>query len=73
MKKVRLRAFWELQSVEVRNKILLELSSKCKNSIQTVRAWMLEYRKPTGLYYDALNDYLKENFKVEIDEEGGAS
>ena len=33
---------------------------------------MLEYRKPTGLYYDALNDYLKENFKVEIDEEGGA-
>ena len=71
MKKVKLREFWELQPVEVRNKILLELATKCKNSIQTVRAWMLEYRKPTGLYYDALNDYLKENFQVEIIEEGG--
>lgn len=73
MKKVKLRAFWESQSVATRNKILLEVADKCHNSIQTVRAWMLEYRKPTGLYYDALNDYLKENFKVEIDEEGGAS
>ena len=49
-----------------RNKILLELADKCHNSIQTVRAWMLEYRKPQGLYHDALVEYLKDNFQVEI-------
>ena len=68
MKKVKLRAFWESQSVANRNKILLELADKCHNSIQTVRAWMLEYRKPQGLYRDALVEYLKDNFQVEITE-----
>lgn len=71
MKKVKLRAFWESLSVTPRNKILLEVADKCHNSIQTVRAWMLEYRKPQGLYRDALAEYLKENFQVEIIEEGG--
>lgn len=33
---------------------------------------MLEYRKPQGLYRDALAEYLKDNFQVEIIEEGGA-
>ena len=71
MKKVKLREFWESQPVANRNKILLELADKCHNSIQTVRAWMLEYRKPQGLYHDALVEYLKDNFQVEIIEEGG--
>lgn len=66
MKKVNLREFWESQPVANRNKILLELADKCHNSIQTVRAWMLEYRKPQGLYHDALVEYLKDNFQVEI-------
>ena len=68
MKKVKLRAFWESQPVATRNKILLEVADKCHNSIQTVRAWMLEYRKPQGLYRDALAEYLKDNFQVEITE-----
>jgi len=71
MEKMNLRAFWESQPVATRNKILLEVADKCHNSIQTVRAWMLEYRKPQGLYRDALAEYLRENFQVEIIEEGG--
>ena len=71
MKKVKLRAFWESLPVATRNKILLEVTDKCHNSIQTVRAWMLEYRKPLGLYRDTLAEYLKDNFQVEIIEEGG--
>ncbi|MBQ8958094.1 MAG: hypothetical protein IJ057_06285 [Bacteroidales bacterium] len=68
MKKVELREFWESQQVATRNKILLEVADRCHNSIQTVRAWMLEYRKPKGLYRDALANYLKDNFQVEITE-----
>lgn len=71
MKKVKLREFWESQEVAVKNKILLEVADKCHNSFQTVRAWMLEYRKPQGLYREVLFEYLKENFQVEIIEKGG--
>ena len=73
MKKVKLREFWESLPVSTRNKILLEVADRCHNSIQTVRAWMLEYRKPQGLYRDALATYLKDNFQVEIIEEGGGA
>lgn len=68
MKKVKLREFWESLPVPTRNKILLEVANICHNSIQTVRAWMLEYRKPQGLNRDALVNYLKDNFQVEITE-----
>lgn len=71
MKKVKLREFWESLPVPTRNKILLEVADICHNSIQTVRAWMLEYRRPQGLYLDAFAKYLKDNFQVEIIEEGG--
>ena len=68
MKKMKLREFWEAQTVECRNKILIEMAEKCHNSIQTVRAWMLEYRNPKGLDKEALHSYLKDNFQVEITE-----
>ena len=68
MKKMKLREFWEAQTVENRNKILIEMAEKCRNSIQTVRAWMLEYRNPRGLDREALFEYLKDNFQVEITE-----
>lgn len=68
MKKMKLREFWEAQTVESRNKILIEMAEKCRNSIQTVRAWMLEYRNPKGLDREALFEYLKDNFQVEITE-----
>lgn len=70
LKKVKLREFWESQEVAVRNKILIEMAEKCHNSIQTIRAWMLEYRNPKGLYKEVLFAYLKDNFQVEIIEEG---
>jgi len=66
MKKMRLREFWESCDIKKRNKILLEMSEKCQNSIQTIRAWMLGYRYPKGLDREALFDYIKKNFKVEI-------
>lgn len=68
MKKMKLREFWEAQTVESRNKILIEMAEKCRNSIQTVRAWMLEYRNPKGLDREALFEYIKDNFQVEITE-----
>jgi len=68
MKKMKLREFWEAQTVECRNKILIEMSDKCRNSIQTIRAWMLEYRNPKGLDREALLTYIKDNFQVEITE-----
>lgn len=71
MKKMKLREFWEAQSVECRNKILIEMADKCRNSIQTVRAWMLEYRNPKGLDREALFTYIKDNFQVEIIEAHG--
>lgn len=66
MKKMKLREFWEACSVNQRNKILLDVSEICQNSIQTVRSWMLEYRNPKGLDKKALYSYLKENHQVEI-------
>ncbi|MBQ8958117.1 MAG: hypothetical protein IJ057_06400 [Bacteroidales bacterium] len=47
------------------------MSEMCKNSIETVRSWMLQTRNPKGLYRDVLFTYLKDNFQVEITKEGG--
>lgn len=49
-----------------RNKLLFEVSQICQNSIQTVQAWMLEYRTPKGLDKDALSKYIRENYNTEI-------
>lgn len=71
MEKKKLREFWEDCGTDCRNRILLDVSKKCKNSIETVRAWMLGYRRPKGLDREALFDYIKTNFQTEIIEEGG--
>lgn len=71
MKKMKLREFWKTQKTPTKNKILIEMSEKCKNSIETIRSWMLETRSPKGLYREVLFTYLKDNFQVEIIEEGG--
>ena len=71
MKKMKLREFWNDCPTGRKNRILLEVSEKCKNSIETVRSWMLETRSPKGLYREVLITYLKDNFQVEIIEEGG--
>ena len=68
MEKMKLREFWDACGTGRRNRILLEVSEKCKNSINTVRSWMLEYRKPKGLDREALFFYIKDNFQVEITE-----
>ena len=71
MQKKSLKEFWKEADTATRNKILLEVSEMCKNSIETVRSWMLQTRSPKGLYHDVLFTYLKDNFQVEIIEEGG--
>ena len=71
MQKKSLKEFWKEADTATRNKILLEVSEMCKNSIETVRSWMLQTRSPKVLYHDVLFTYLKDNFQVEIIEEGG--
>lgn len=73
MKKMKLREFWDDCTTGRKNRILLEVSEKCQNSIETVRSWMLETRNPKGLNREALFSYIRDNFQVEIIEEGGAS
>ena len=71
MEKITLREFWGKLNARVRSKFLSEVSAKCQVSIDTVKAWMLGYRKPTGLKRDALLNFIKDIFNVEIIEEGG--
>lgn len=72
MEKMKLKEFWESQQSADRNKILIEMAEKCLNSIETVRSWMLGYRNPKALYKEILFAYIRDNYKVEIIEEGGA-
>lgn len=72
MEKMNLREFWGKLNARVRSKFLSEVSAKCQVSIDTVKAWMLGYRSPKGLNRDALLNFIKDNFNVEIIEEGGA-
>lgn len=71
MEKMKLKEFWDSQQSTDRNKILIEMSEKCLNSIETVRSWMLGYRNPKALYKEILFSYIRDNYKVEIIEEGG--
>lgn len=66
MKKMRPKEFWEQQDVLAKNKILLEVSNLCLNSIQSIRGWFLEYRIPQNLYRNIISNYIKDNFDVEI-------
>lgn len=69
MKKMKLREFWASRDKASSTKILTDLAEICGKSIQTIQAWMLDYRKPDKLETAAVVSYLKENYQVEIVED----
>lgn len=71
MKKMKLREFWDSRDRSKTNKILTEIAEICGKSIQTIQSWMLGYRKPDKLESEAMITYIRDNFQVEIIEEGG--
>lgn len=71
MEKMTLRQFWKSIGTSQKDKIRISMAEKTGKSIDTVQAWMLDYRKPSRLEAEALYAYLKDNFQVEIIEEGG--
>ena len=71
MEKMKLREFWDASDTARKNKILMEVSEKCQNSVQTVLAWMLGTRNPKGLNREALFSYIRDNYQIVIIEEGG--
>ena len=72
MQKMTLRQFWKSIDTSQKDKLRISMAGKTGKSVDTVQAWMLDYRKPSRLEAEALHAYIKENFKVEIIEEGGA-
>lgn len=72
MQKMTLNGFWKSIDTAKKDRLRIDIGAKCGKSIDTVQAWMLDYRKPSRLEAEALYDYIKTNFQVEIIEEGGA-
>lgn len=72
MEKITLKQFWKSIDTTQKDKLRIAMAEKTGKSIDTVQAWMLEYRKPSRLEAEALHAYIKDNFQVEIIEEGGA-
>lgn len=68
MKKMKLREFWDARDKATTNKILTDVAEICGKSIQTIQAWMLGYRNPDKLEREALSNYIRNNFQVEITE-----
>lgn len=73
MKKMKLREFWDTRDKTTTNKILSEIAEICGKSIQTIQAWMLGYRNPDKLEREAVANYIRKTFQVEIIEEGGSA
>lgn len=71
MEKMTLNEFWRSIDTEKKDRLRIVMSEKCGKSTDTIKAWMLDYRKPSRLEAEALRAYLKDNFQVEIIEEGG--
>lgn len=71
MQKITLKQFWKSIDTTQKEKLRIAMAEKCGKSIDTVQAWMLGYRKPSRLEAEALHAYIKDNFQVEIIEEGG--
>ena len=69
--KMKLREFWDTRDKTTTNKILSEIAEICGKSIQTIQAWMLGYRNPDKLEREAVANYIRKTFQVEIIEEGG--
>ena len=72
MQKMTLRQFWKSIDTSQKDELRISMAGKTGKSVDTVQAWMLDYRKPSRLEAEALHAYIKENFKVEIIEKGGA-
>lgn len=72
MQKLTLKQFWKSIDTSQKDKLRIAVGEKCGKSVDTVQAWMLDYRKPSRLEAEALHAYIKDNFQVEIIEEGGA-
>lgn len=70
MKKMKLREFWDTRDKTTTNKILSEIAEICGKSIQTIQAWMLGYRNPDKLEKEAVANYIRKTFQVEIIEKG---
>ena len=71
MQKKTLKELWKSISTTEKDTLRIKVASECGKSIDTVQAWMLDYRKPSRLEAEALHAYIKDNFQVEIIEEGG--
>ncbi len=71
MEKITLKQFWKSIDTTQKDKLRIAMAEKTGKSIDTVQAWMLGYRKPSRLEAEALHAYIKDNFQVEIIEEGG--
>ena len=61
--------FQRLLCERQKDKLRIAVGEKCGKSVDTVQAWMLDYRKPSRLEAEALHAYIKDNFQVEIIEE----
>ena len=73
MQKLTLKEFWKSIDTAKKDKLRIEMAEKCGKSIDTVQAWMLGYRKPSRLETEALCEYIKTNFEVEIEEDQSTS
>lgn len=71
MQKMTLKQFWKSIDTSQKDKLRIAVGEKCGKSVDTVQAWMLDYRKPSRLEAEALHAYIKDNFQVEIIEKGG--
>lgn len=71
MERMTLKQFWKSIDTDNKNMVRFELSNTCGKSIDTIQAWMLGYRKPSKLELEALKNYIRDNYQVEIIEEGG--
>lgn len=71
MQKMTPKQFWKSIDTSQKDKLRILMAEKTGKSVDTVQAWMLEYRKPSRLELEALHAYIKDNFQVEIIEEGG--
>ncbi len=69
MQKQTLKQFWKSIDSAKKDKLRIDMAEKCGKSIDTVQAWMLGYRKPSRLEFEALCKYIKTNFEVEIEED----
>ena len=64
-----LTQFWESIDTAKKDQLRIAMSEKCGKSIDTVKAWMRGYRKPSRLESEALLEYIRVNFDIEIEED----